>query len=78
MGLPDLEPAGVALSNIITGVKTIKSGYKTSEFWVMIFGNLLIIDFTVQGFLPHTFAVASIAFLAGCYIISRGMVKSKS
>lgn len=76
MGIPDVGPAITAGSNLISEVKAVKSGWKTTEFWVAIVGNLITVVSVAQGVLPAKYAVVAGSVLNGLYFVSRGLAKS--
>lgn len=57
----------------------MKSGWKTSEFWVTTVTSIVtIINQADLGFTLPTEAIATIAGLAATYILSRGIAKMKA
>lgn len=65
-----------AAENLINDVKTIKSSWKTSEFYFTILVSLGSIAASVANILPAKYAGLATAFSVGCYSISRGFAKS--
>ena len=55
----------------------IKSGYKTTEFWLALLGTIVPVVMNIFGLNPPS--EATLVGLAGIivYIISRGWIKSK-
>lgn len=50
--------------------------YKTSEFWLVVFTNVLAIVAQMAGSLPAKYAVPLQAFINAGYALSRGLAKS--
>lgn len=55
----------------------MKSGWKTTEFWVTILGVLGSIVAAVAGTLPPEYAAIGAAVASGFYAVSRGLAKKQ-
>lgn len=53
----------------------MKPGYKTTEFWVTSLATAGALIGSLSGLLPGNAGVIGAAIAAGCYAISRGLVK---
>jgi hypothetical protein len=68
------------INSIIKNIKegTMKSGWKTSEFWFTILGQIIPIVITLWGFIPQTVMLKIMAIsgiLSAVYILARSLVK---
>jgi hypothetical protein len=54
---------------------TVKSGFKTTEFWVTNLASVGAILASVAGFLPPQYAALATALAGGLYAVSRGLAK---
>ena len=52
-----------------------KPGYKTTEFWLTLLGNLVTIVGNLKGIIPGQAAAIALVVLDGVYGIMRGLVK---
>ena len=56
----------------------MKTGYKTSEFWVTTISSIAVIlnqSGILGGFVLPVEAIATIAGIVGSYVLSRGVAK---
>lgn len=53
----------------------MKSGIKTSEFWVTVITCALNVWGAIQGLIPHNWAIWVITIAGAIYTISRGIAK---
>lgn len=63
------------MNNIIEEGKKMKTGYKTTEFWLVIITNLLAVVTAFNGLLDPKTAGIIVAVLNGLYAILRSVVK---
>lgn len=61
---------------IVAPVSTVKPGYKTTEFALTIFVNLVTIGMTFIGMLPPAIAAIVLAIINSVYNIGRAIVKN--
>lgn len=64
------------LGKIIEEATKVKSGYKTSEFWLTIISNLITIAGALNGILDPKTAAIVLAILNGMYTTLRTIAKS--
>lgn len=53
----------------------MKSGWRTSEFWVVILFTLGMVLSAIAGWLPAEWATIAAAIADGLYAVSRGLAK---
>lgn len=70
---------GTAVPALAAGVANLvspaKNGFKTTEFWLTMLGNVAAIVGTVGGALPAEKAGIAVLISNGLYAISRGLAK---
>ena len=54
----------------------IKSGWKTTEFWITVFTGLSGILGTYGGLIPPPWGIVAAAVIGAGYTISRGLAKA--
>jgi hypothetical protein len=66
----------IKLRAILQGVAkmNIKTGYKTTEFWVTILGNIAGVVLAIHGLIP-AYIVAVLASSIPVYVVARTIVK---
>ena len=62
--------------NLMTEVSKMKSGWKTSEFWLTIISNLVTIAGALQGIIDPKTAAIVLAVLNGLYTTLRTVAKA--
>lgn len=62
-------------TEIVKDIKTIKSGWKTTEFWISIFTSVGAIMAGVSGILPPEYSAIITIVSNTAYSISRGLAK---
>lgn len=62
--------------NLISEVSKVKSGYKSSEFWLTIVSNLVTIAGALNGILDAKTAAIVLAVLNGLYTVLRTIAKA--
>jgi len=65
------EPA----TELISGIKGFKAGYRTPSFWVTVIGSLLSMVAAFSGIIPEQVSLLITVILTGLYNITRGMAK---
>lgn len=67
-----------AASNAVDGVKEayVKTGYKTSEFWLAVLSNVATVIPALAGVIPAEKAAMILAVVNGIYGIVRGLTKA--
>lgn len=55
--------------------KPVKSGWKTTEFWVTVAADVGAIAAAASGVLPHSYAALLGAVSTAAYALSRGLTK---
>lgn len=58
-----------------TTAKTVKPGYKTTEFWVTVISGVGWLTAALAGALPPKWAAALLAASGVAYKLSRGLAK---
>jgi len=53
----------------------LKAGWKTTEFWITVVGNLIIVAGSIEGILPAQTAAVVLAVLNGIYTVLRTLAK---
>lgn len=53
----------------------MKPGYKTTEFWLTLFGSLIPFLAWIQEYVPAQWAVSAATILISAYNFSRGISK---
>lgn len=66
------------IEGLIKEVSKVKSGWKTSEFWMTVVSNLITIVGALKGVIPAETAAVIVAVLNGLYTIGRDVVKAKA
>lgn len=65
------------ITDIITELKTVKSGWKTISFWVSVLASLLALVAALQGVIPGSVALVITTGITLIYNILRGAIKSQ-
>ena len=56
----------------------IKSGWKTSEFWITVLTSALTLIQTMQGNIPHPWGEILVAIITAAYTIARTIAKKSA
>lgn len=65
------------ITDIITELKGVKSGWKTGAFWVSVLLSLTALVGALQGVIPVTAALIATTMITLIYNILRGAIKSQ-
>lgn len=64
------------INKMVTEVEQMKSGYKTTEFWLTVISNLITIAGALQGVIDAKTAAVMLAVLNGVYSVLRTVAKA--